>query len=250
MASYPEFTSLQRGERLSVRAADQIRQMILNHSLPAGERLPSERRLSEMLGVSRTVVREAVRLLEARRLIDMQPGRGAIVQGHSAEVVSESISMLMDDAGAGVSFEDVQAVRDVLEVATARLATENAGPEDLARIEDSLTRMVHADSVDEHLAADRDFHLSIAMATHNQVFVLLVQALIDNMMETWYSYWEPIVGQSEADYPGANEDQRESNLLHHRVFEAIRAGDLSAVQSATVAMLDHWSQMYGDASTE
>ena len=247
MSTQPEFFSLQRQERLSVRAADQIAQMILDHTLPEGERLPSERRLSEMLGVSRTVVREAVRLLEARRLVDVRPGRGAIVRGFSSDPVSESISRLMEDVDAGVSFEDVQAVRSVLEVATVRLAAQHATVEDLDRIEDALTRMTCAGSVETHLAADRDFHLAIAMATHNRVFVLLVQALIDIMMTTWYAYWEPREAQLDEDCLAADEEQQESNLLHQQIFHAIRAGDLNAVQEATLAMLDHWSHMYSDA---
>jgi DNA-binding FadR family transcriptional regulator len=247
MTSEIEFLSLHRQERLSVRAADQIAQMILDHTLSVGERLPSERRLSEMLGVSRTVVREAVRLLEARRLVEVRPGRGAIVRGFSADAVSESISRLMEDSHAGVSFEDVHAVRSVLEIATVRLAAQNATPEDLDRLEDALNRMICAGSVETHLAADRDFHLAIAMATHNRVFVLLVQALIDIMMETWYAYWKPREAQLEGDCLPADEEADESNILHRQIFQAIRAGDPNAVQDATLAMLDHWSQMYSAA---
>lgn len=248
MSSQPEFLSIKRQERLSVQAADQLAQMILDHTLPAGSRLPPERQMAESLGVSRTVVREAIRLLEARRLIEAKPGSGAIIRGFSSDPVSESISMLLGDIHAGVSFEDVQAVRSVLEIATVRLAAENATDDDLACISDALDRMVAAHTVETHLQADRDFHLAIAMATHNKVFVLLIEALIDIMMETWYAYWEPQQALGSSHPLAENPEQIESNRLHAQILEAIRAGDSPSVQRAMADMLEHWSHMYSSAS--
>ena len=248
MSSQPEFLSIKRQERLSVRAADQLAQMILDHTLPAGSRLPPERRLAESLGVSRTVVREAIRLLEARRLIEARPGAGAVVRGFSSDAVSDSIGLLLGDRHAGVSFEDVQAVRSVLEIATVRLAAENATNDDLACISDALDRMVAAATVEAHLDADRDFHLAIAMATHNKVFVLLIEALIDIMMETWYAYWEPQEAHSSTQPLAENQEQIESNRLHAQIFAAIRAGDSGSVERAMADMLEHWAHMYSSAS--
>ena len=244
MATQPEFTSLHRERRLSAQAADQIAQMIIDHQLEEGDRLPSERRLAESLGVSRTVVREAIRLLEARRLVEVRTGSGAVVRGPGPAPVTESITMLLESADAEASFEDVQAVRGVLEVATATLAAKKATEEDLDQIEEALARMIHAGTVKEQITADYDFHLNIARATHNKVFVLLLQALNDILVTTWRKYWESGVGLGPDDYLAADTEQSESNTYHAQIYQAIRSRDKTAVQAAMAKMLEHWSQMY------
>src|SRR4029450_9043812 len=70
-----------RRTRLRDTAADQLLEMVISGGLEPGERLPPERELCAHLGVSRTVVREALNLLEARGLISIQHGRGAVVSG-------------------------------------------------------------------------------------------------------------------------------------------------------------------------
>jgi GntR family transcriptional repressor for pyruvate dehydrogenase complex len=238
----PEFTSLQRQDRLSAQAADQIVRMILDQQLPVGSRLPSERQLAEALGVSRTVIREAIRLLEARRLVSVQTGSGAVVTGLTAGPVVESLSMLLEAADAGASFDDLQAVRNVLEVATAGNAAELADEADLARMQDALHRMTHAGTVEEQLQGDYDFHLALARATHNQVFVLLLQALNDIMLKSWRAYWAKHASLGPSDFAAA--DAHESDRYHYEIFEAVRRRDADGARQAMTQMLTHWSRMY------
>ena len=239
-----EFSALEREERLSARAAEQIAHIILDQRLPVSAKLPSERQLAEALGVSRTVIREAIRLLEAKGLVEVRTGSGAVVRGISPEPVTESITMLLGAGDSGVSFEDVQTVRGVLEVAAAGLAAEKATPEDIARLEQAFARMVHAGTVEEQIQADYDFHLALAKATHNQVFVLLLQALIDILVPIWRAYWKAHGALGPADYIAADKEQVTSDMYHGQVLEAIRRGNASEAQQAMAQLLDHWTWMY------
>jgi GntR family transcriptional regulator, transcriptional repressor for pyruvate dehydrogenase complex len=248
MASQNGFTCLYRERPLSAQAAEQIARMILEQQLQVGSKLPSERRLAADLGVSRTVVREAIRLLEARSLVEVHSGSGVFVRGISPAPVTESIDRLLSSTITDVSFQDVQAVRSVLEVATAGLAAEHATERDLARIEDGLERMLHANTVKAQVEADYDFHLAIARATHNQVFVLLLQALNDVLIKTWHRFWEAHDAQTSADFVAS--DQQESDFYHCQIFEAIRARNLHEAERAMSRLLLHWSQMYYDAPVE
>jgi len=242
MKAGPEFTSLQRQDRLSAQAAEQIAHMILDQKLPLGARLPSERQLAEALGVSRTVVREAIRLLEARKLLAVQAGSGAVVLGVGPAPVTESLTMLISQADSKVSFDDLQAVRNVLEVATAGLAAEHAAPADLQQMESALDKMSHAGAVEEQIQGDYDFHLAVARATQNQVFVLLLQALNDIVVKTWRSYWEKHPPTSPADFNAA--DAHESDLYHYQILDAIRRHDVETAKQSMSQMLTHWSRMY------
>lgn len=239
-----EFTALEREERLSARAAEQIAHIILEQRLPAGAKLPSERQLAEALGVSRTVIREAIRLLEAKGLVEVRTGSGAVVRGISPEPVTESIAMLLDAADSGVSFQDVQAVRGVLEVATAGIAAEKATLEDLALLEEAFARMVHAGTVDEQIQGDYDFHLALAKATHNQIFVFLVQALNDILVPIWRNYWKAHAALGPADYIAADKEQATSDMYHGQVLEAIRRGNADEARQAMTQLLEHWAWMY------
>jgi len=244
MSVSPEFTALHRMQRLSAQAADQIAHMILERQFDVGDKLPSERQLAEALGVSRTVVREAIRILEARKLVEVQTGSGAVVLGVGPGTVTESISMLLESPNARVSFDDIQAVRGVMEVATAGLAAVKATEEDNRRMRDALERMLKAATVDEQILADYDFHLEIAKATHNQLFVFLLQALNDILVKTWYDYWEVQAANGPADFLAADKEQTKSDTHHRIVFEAIQRGDHAGAREAMSRLLDHWSFMY------
>jgi GntR family transcriptional repressor for pyruvate dehydrogenase complex len=244
MKTGPEFTSLQRQDRLSAQAADQIAHMILDQQLPIGARLPSERQLAEALGVSRTVVREAIRLLEARKLLEVQAGSGAVVLGVGPAPVTESITMLILQADGKISFDDLQAVRGVLEVATAGLAAQHATPADLEQMESALGQMSHAGVIEDQIQGDYDFHLAVARATQNQIFVLLLQALNDILIKSWNAYWEKHTALGPSDFVAA--DAHESDMYHYQILDAIRKHDADAARRAMSQMLTHWSRMYGE----
>src|SRR6266550_7559142 len=135
-ALFPQVT---REPRLSDKVADLMLETILSRKLMAGDRLPSERELGEQFGVSRTVVREAVRALVAKGVIEVRSGSGLRVAAVDAAAVSESMSLFMH--GGGIEFEKVHEVRTVLEVHIAGLAAERASDDDVARLREVHERM-------------------------------------------------------------------------------------------------------------
>src|SRR3954468_23778083 len=124
------FEQVQREPRLSDKVAEMMLKTILSERLSVGDRLPSERELGEQFGVSRTVVREAVRALAAKGVIEVRTGSGLRVAAVDAAAVRESMSLFLH--GVGLDFEKVHEVRSLLEVHLAGLAAERASDEDIA----------------------------------------------------------------------------------------------------------------------
>src|SRR5918911_693694 len=119
-----------RRTRLRDRAADQLLEMVISGGLEPGERLPPERELCGHLGVSRTVVREALNLLEARGLISIEHGRGAVVSGDSTHAVRDTLGLLLR-VQPKVLWELLE-IRRILEVEVPGLAAERARPDDVS----------------------------------------------------------------------------------------------------------------------
>ena len=214
-----------RGERLSDQVADQLQGLVLNNTFRPGEKLPSERELCELLGVSRTVVREAIRSLVVKGLLDVRHGGGTIVRSPDPALVSEMMTMMLRMGDSTVSFTHVQEVRRLLEVEIAMLAAERRTDDDLAAIEAQITSMVaHESDPQRWAAADVAFHAAIAAATHNPLYSVLLGAIADMLMEV------RLTGVSLPETP-------QKALHHHQaIFERIKAGDRPGARKA---MQDH-----------
>ena len=218
------FEQVRREPRLSDKVAEMMLDTILSRRLAVGDRLPSERELGEQFGVSRTVVREAVRALVAKGVIEVRSGSGLRVAAVDAAAVSESMSLFMH--GGGIEFEKVHEVRTVLEVHIAGLAAERASDDDVAQLREVHERMKR--EVGDVAAAARDdleFHRVIARATHNELFLMLMDSigtsLIDIRRENLGSGAAPeTLGQ------------------HERILERITAHDVDGARTAMSAHLE------------
>ncbi|MDQ3943392.1 MAG: GntR family transcriptional regulator, partial [Actinomycetota bacterium] len=113
-----------RRGRLRDRAADQLLEMVVSGGLEPGERLPPERELCARLGVSRTVVREALNLLEARGLISIEHGRGAVVSGGNTDAVRDTLGLILRVRPKALW--ELLEMRKILEVEISGLAAERA----------------------------------------------------------------------------------------------------------------------------
>jgi GntR family transcriptional regulator, transcriptional repressor for pyruvate dehydrogenase complex len=189
------FEQVTREPRLSDKVADMMLETILSRRLAIGDRLPSERELGEQFGVSRTVIREAVRALVAKGVIEVRSGSGLRVAAVDAAAVSESMSLYV--RGGGIDFERVHEVRTLLEVHIAGLAAERASGEDVERLRTVHERMQReAGDVDAASRDDLEFHRVIARATHNDLFLVLMDsignALIDIRRENLGSGAAPV----------------------------------------------------------
>ena len=169
--------------RLSDRVADEILGSISERGLAPGDRIATEKQLCEQFGVSRTVVREAVRSLEARGVVRGGPGTGLRVVAVDAENVSRSMTLFIQGRPS-LSYEEVRDVRAMVEIEIAGKAAQRATPEDLARLSDAADRLEGAIGSDAEYEADVAFHRLIADATHNELYAIMLDSIADVLVES------------------------------------------------------------------
>ena len=170
--------------RLYRQIAGQIVALIDNGEFSAGSRLPPERELAGLLGVSRTSVREAIIALEIAGRVEVRVGTGIFVRDASHNA-TPSASASVDDGGVG-PFE-LLAARAVIEGETAALAAKHGRKTDITALRETIVRMRdRADDNAERDAADRAFHVRIAEATGNGALAHAVAGLWDQRRgELW-----------------------------------------------------------------
>lgn len=221
-----------------VRLADQVAatlsEEIESGRLAEGDRLPTEVELVKQLGVSRTVVREALSRLRNAGLIEPRQGIGVFVLPRRTRPLD------LDAADTKAKVLQIVEVRRAMEGEAASLAATRATPEDLARMRQALDTIDSAvaaggDGVDEDLA----FHRSIAESTGNAVMVSTVRYLGD-------------VSRSGIRVTRANEARRNDFIEavrdeHHAILAAIEAGDPEAARAAARRHMKHAAGRLQDA---
>jgi len=218
-------------ERLYEQIAEHIEQLISSGQLQQGDRLPPERELAEKLGVARGVVREAVKLLGARGLVTVQPGRGTFIAEMSSDSVSDHLGRFFRLGNK--SHSDLNELRRILEVEVACLAAQRAKPEHLAEMKRAIQEMdSNIKSAERYVAADMDFHLALAKATRNEMFPLLIEVLADLLRESRHMIFQ-VAGAPER-----------GQLWHQRIYEAVMGHDTVAAREA---MHQHMQQVAEDA---
>ena len=162
--------------RLYRQIAEQISTLIDRREFPAGSRLPAERELAVLLGVSRTSVREAIIALELAGRVEVRVGTGIFVLGPPSESKRKAGAQAKGDDAPGPF--DVLAARALLEGETAALAARNARKADIAALREQISRMrEYEDDASERDSADRRFHILIAEMTGNSALPLAVTNL-------------------------------------------------------------------------
>ncbi|MDI7276074.1 MAG: FadR/GntR family transcriptional regulator [Anaerolineae bacterium] len=214
--------------RLVDRVVDEIQKLIVSGRLEPGARLPPERELAGQLGVSRTVMREAVHILVARGLLESKPGVGTMVRQVTSGQVAEPLLLLLQTQGHRVTVDDLHQVRSILEVAIADLAAANATPDDIDHLRRVMEGMEAARGDPAGFAQrDAEYHRALAQATHNPLLVALLDSIRDLMRE---------VRQLVATQPGLAEMVLP---YHRRLLERVIAGD---ARGARREMREHLEQ--------
>ena len=151
-------------ERLYEHIASHIEELIVAGKLTPGDQLPPERELARQMQVGRGAIRESVKLLAERGLVEVLPGRGTFVVEPDVLSLTAQLDRFLRIGLA--SFNALMEVRSVLEVATAGLAAQRATEEDLERLEAAVIQMdQNLQSPAEYVAAHLSFHRCLAEAT-------------------------------------------------------------------------------------
>ena len=157
--------------------ANEIRERILSGEYPEGAALPPERELVTQTRMSRTTVREALRILEVQDLVRIRAGRagGAFVQKPGEDSVAKSLELLI--RGRQVRLTSVHQTREAIEPYCARLAAANRNVDDLHKLMDAIDALAASTSLEDFLQANVDWHVGVAVASHNEILTGIMIAL-------------------------------------------------------------------------
>jgi GntR family transcriptional repressor for pyruvate dehydrogenase complex len=162
------------------RVVQKIQEQILSERLAVGTKLPPEREFAERLGVSRTVLREAVRVLAAKGLLETTHGVGTTVRALTREEMVAPLNLFLRSWGRDVSLNHLHQVRSLLEVENIGLAAEQASEEDIQDLRRILDEMEAAKGNPSLFATkDSDFHRRLAQTAHNPLLTLLLDSIHD-----------------------------------------------------------------------
>lgn len=204
---------------LTDEAIEQIKAMISAGELRPGDRLPPEKELSERLGLSRSSLREAVKALEAIRVLAVRRGDGTYVTSLRPEVLLGALSFVAD-VQQDSSVLEMLAVRRILEPEAAALATSRATPADVARLRTLLSQVGEQTSVDDLVAHDLVFHRSLCELSGNDYLTSLLDTLSGRTLRA--RVWRGLTQDGAV----------ERTLTEHRaIVDAVEAGDADLVRA-------------------
>ena len=170
--------------RVSAEVIDHLEQRIVSGDIAEGSRLPSEKDLGLGFGVSRNVIREALKTLEERGLVRIENGKGAYVTIPGADMVRAAIARYVQSRLTTETVHEFYQFREVLEGAAARIAAARAGEHDMNALATALATMAaNEGDVEKWMAGDIAFHRALIGATHNPFFMTLLEPVIDRLRE-------------------------------------------------------------------
>ena len=222
-----------RTSRLYEQIVQQIEDSILKGALRAGDQLPAERELAVRFGVSRTAVREAVKALREKGLVEAYSGRGTFVTDGTSQAIRQSLD-LMIKIGQAEGSTHLAEVRELLEPEIAALAATRIEESSLAMMRDAFEVMErHRQNPDAYIEADLDFHLALAEAAANPLILSLLDSIVGLLREQRIRIFNVGGGPERG------------QIHHQRILEAIENRDPI---KARTAMRAHLQQVREDST--
>jgi GntR family transcriptional regulator, transcriptional repressor for pyruvate dehydrogenase complex len=216
-APKPDFEIVRRN-KVYEEVAKQIERLILKKLKP-GDKLPSERELAEMLQVSRSSIRDAIRGLELVGLVEPRQGAGTIVRERSADSSANPFANALKRRQNLVT--ELLDFRKMLEPPLAARAATNASTDEISEMEDILQRQEKTQGQgNPAIAEDAEFHYSIALASGNSVVLKVIDTLMDLLRDT-REHSLQVEGRAEKSLAG-----------HRRILSAIKRHDAEAAKAA------------------
>ena len=237
------FKKIGSDKLLSGKIEESIELAIRKKQYKAGEKLPTEGQLCKSFGVSRTVVREALRKLSARGLVVIKQGSGAYVNELSSESAIDSINLFLEMTDDGSLIFDIIRARQLFEPEIAGQAALNRTPAELGELEENLEALKNSpnEDIEGQTVIDIRFHGLIAKATHNNIISLLMGPIFDNMPKVKRT----IFAKNKLDYL-----PHEKNMVlkfHEDIYLAIKNADPREASHAMLAHLKYTEKNFMDA---
>jgi GntR family transcriptional repressor for pyruvate dehydrogenase complex len=230
MNEIPHFGVIGTKERLVDQVVREIQQLILDHKLSPGMKLPPERELAEQFGVSRTVIREAVHVLVTRGLLLSRRKLGTLVRPLNQSLISEPLHILLQSKG--FTLEELHQVRSFLEGEITELAAKEASQEEIDRLRtivETMEAVLH--EPEAYAAADAEFHHCLAGMTHNSLLVLLSDTIADLLQNVRLS-----IAAAPGLFVSAAQD-------HRKILDQIASHNAIQARKAMLAHLNHARQI-------
>lgn len=219
--------------RLYEQIVQQVEESILKGHLKAGDQLPAERDLAQNFAVSRTAVREAIRALREKGLVEAYSGRGTFVTYGTSQGVRQSLDLLMK-IGQQDGVTHLAELRQILEPEIAALAASRIGEQLLATMHEAVATMDRSlDDPDGYVEADLDFHLALAEAVGNPLVLSLLDSIVGLLREQRSRIFNVDGGPKRGQYH------------HKRILEAIERRNPAAARET---MRAHLLQVGDDSS--
>jgi GntR family transcriptional regulator, transcriptional repressor for pyruvate dehydrogenase complex len=223
---------LVRTSRLYEQIVQQIEESIVHGDLKPGDQLPAERELAQRFGVSRTAVREAVKALREKGLVEAYSGRGTFITDGTTQAVRQSLD-LMVKIGQQDGSTHLAEVRAILEPEIATLAAQRIQEAELVTMREAVAVMDRSQQdPDAYIEADLDFHLALAEGAANPLILSLLDSIVGLLREQRLRIFK---------VPGGPE---RGQIHHKRILEAVERHD---AQKARDAMRAHLAQISEDS---
>lgn len=162
--------------RAYLKVIKYIKQLLLNNQLTAGDKLPTERELSEILELSRNSIREALRTMENMGMIESHQGSGNYLVGNICKSFTDSLSMMV--LMKRVDYLEISQLRRGIEIQALSLAITEITEDNLSTLDMLLTKMNECTQVQE-VILDKQFHYAIVAASKNELILSIMQSLSD-----------------------------------------------------------------------
>jgi GntR family transcriptional repressor for pyruvate dehydrogenase complex len=214
-----------RTSRLYEQIVQQVEESVQKGVLKQGDKLPPERDLAQQFGVSRTAVREAVKALREKGLVEAFPGRGTFIMDSSPYTFRLSLDRMMKTSqGEGLTY--LTEVREIMEPEIAAMAAARADNDALATMRESVAIMDQAKKDPEaFIEADLDFHLALAEAAANPIILSLIDSIVGLLREQRMGVFQVEGGPERGQYH------------HKRIMEAVEHRDSAGAREAMKAHL-------------
>lgn len=210
----------------------ELQRLISKGQLKPGDRLPPERELAALFGVSRGSVRDAIRALEVMGAVEVRQGDGTIIRDTTPEVLVRPLATLLMHKRQ--MLRELMDMRKILEPPLAARAAERATEEQIARLEAILVRQAEKIARGElAIEEDTEFHYTIGTAAHNSVALKVIDVLMDLLKDS---------REQSLQLP----ERRQSSLVAHReILHAIRQRDASSAEDAMRRHIEAIEQVLG-----
>jgi GntR family transcriptional regulator, transcriptional repressor for pyruvate dehydrogenase complex len=218
--------------RLYEQIVQQIEESVLKGALKPGDQLPAERELAVQFGVSRTAVREAVKVLREKGLVEAYSGRGTFITNGTSQAIRQSLDLMVKIGQPEGSAQLVE-VREILEPEIAALAATRVEEQHLAAMREAIAVMDRSrQDANAFIEADLDFHLALAEAAANPLILSLIDSIVGLLREQRTGIFRVEGGPERGQFH------------HKRILEAIEQRD---PEKARAAMRAHLQQVREDS---